>query len=285
MQMSGDISYIERSGPGQVILFLHGIGSNAVSFAPIFELFPKSFRLIAWNAPGYLASKPLGNDWPMPEDYADALTRFLDTQNIEHANVVGHSLGTLMAGAFARSNPERVQSLVLAASANGYKIPVHGQMPTGVAARIEDLNADGPEAFAQARAARLVHEPEKNPGVVETVRQAMAQISPKGYTQAVRMLASGDLPAILAETESEPGFIIGDHDVVTPPAQTHAASAAWQKSHNKAPRIKHIDGAGHAVYQQKPNGFVTAILELTDGERCRSVEPVGIQAAGEAYEH
>src|SRR6056297_2907145 len=242
--VSGDLSYIRRSGSGSVVVFLHGIGSSAASFAPLFGYLPADLSLLAWNAPGYSNSAPLAEDWPMAGDYADALAGLLDRLGHGAVHLVGHSLGTLIAAVFARRSPDRVQSLTLA-----------------VAARLTDLARLGPAAFASARAANLVHEPERHPEIVKSVEAAMAQVNPAGYAQAVRMLASGDLPGDLAHVAARPGFIIGAQDRVTPMAQTLAAADAWEAAMGAHPTVTEIDRAGHAVYLQRPDAFCTALLD------------------------
>lgn len=259
--VSADITYIARPGPGPVVVFLHGIGSNATSFAPIFELLPPRFSLIAWNAPGYSGSAPMAMDWPLATDYADRLGQMLDGLDPGPVHIVGHSLGTLIATAFALRFPERLLSLTLAAAANGYGVPRGGVLPEGVGNRLTELARLGPAAFAHARAGNLVHEPASHPDIVARVEAAMAQVNPDGYAQAVRMLASGDLPGDLARVAARPGFIVGLQDRVTPIAQTRAAARAWEAAQGIRPTITEIDQAGHAVYLQRPGAFCSALLD------------------------
>lgn len=261
IKMSGSLSYIARPGPGPVVVFLHGIGSNATSFAPLFERLPSDLSLLAWNAPGYLHSVPLAADWPMASDYAYALVDLLESLGHGPVHLVGHSLGTLIAAAFARQFPERIQSLTLAAAAKGYGVPRDGVLPATVQARLTDMARLGPAAFASARAANLVHQPHSHPETVHKVEVAMAQVNPHGYAQAVRMLASGDLHGDLVLAPRCPGFIIGAQDRVTPVAQTVAAADTWAAATGVRPKITEIDGAGHAVYLQRPDDFCAALLD------------------------
>jgi pimeloyl-ACP methyl ester carboxylesterase len=256
------ISYLQRPGGGPLVMALHGIGSSAQSFARFLDRFGGQGHLIAWNAPGYLDSTPLKADWPLAMDYAEALERFADSQQIDQMCLLGHSLGCLMAAAFALRCPGRVTHLVLASPALGYQVPVGGVMPEAMQNRLSELAKQGPEDFARARSARLLHAPEKNPQLVEAVFQEMAKINPPGYQQAVRMLASGNLIADMAQLQVEPGFIIGSGDLVTPPEQTYSAAAAWAGQHGHQPAIEEIGDAGHAVYLQKPDEFIERFKKL-----------------------
>lgn len=259
--VSADITYISRPGPGPVVVFLHGIGSNATSFTPVFECLPPRFSLIAWNAPGYSGSAPMDMDWPLPHDCANKLAQMLDGLDLGPVHIVGHSLGTLIATAFALRFPERLLSLTLAAAANGYGVPRGGVLPEGVGNRLTELARLGPAGFAHARAGNLVHEPALHPDIVARVEAAMAHVNPHGYAQAVRMLASGDLSGDLARVAARPGFIVGMQDRVTPIAQTRAAAKAWEAAQGIRPTITEIDQAGHAVYLQRPGAFCSALLD------------------------
>ncbi|MFV0244835.1 MAG: alpha/beta fold hydrolase [Qingshengfaniella sp.] len=265
------IRYRERPGSGPVVVFLHGIGSNAGSFGPILSRLPSGVRGIAWNAPGYGGSRRLALDWPVAADYAEALAGFLDGLGVERAVIVGHSLGTLMGAAFAARDPARVAHLVLASCACGYGVRPGDPLPAGVQKRIDDLLRQGPEAFARDRAARLVFEPENNPDLVEQVRRGMAAVDLDGYPQAVRMLGAGDLPAALRDVHVPTGFIIGVNDQVTPEQQTIDAATAWGQSNARKPMIERIERAGHAVYLQAPDAFIAALGRLA------GLDPLGTQ--------
>lgn len=258
---SGDFTYIAREGAGPVVVFLHGIGSNATSFKSLFDILPAQWHCLAWNAPGYLGSAPLAEQWPLAEDYAAKLAQLLDDLGHGKVHLVGQSLGTLIGAAFARIYPDRLHSLTLASSANGYGIPKGGALPEGARTRLEDLARLGPAAFAKARAGNQVHDAAHHPDLVAKAVAAMAQVEPHGYTQAVHMLASGDLAAAMAHVTIRPGFIIGVQDRITPLAQTVAIADAWEAAHGARPAITEIDQAGHAIYLQQPEAFRDALMD------------------------
>lgn len=259
---SGGITYFERPGSGAVMVFLHGIGSNASSFLPLVEMLAADLRIIIWNAPGYGGSRPLAENWPDAGDYGDALAGLLDRLSAPAATIVGHSLGTLIGAAFAVRYPEQVERLILASCACGYRIPKGRKLPGNISTRIEELELLGPDAFAAERAPRLVFEPRLNPDIVARVRKAMSQVDRSGYAQAARMLASGDLPALMARVRADVGFIIGTNDRVTPEQHPLDAALAWGDVNEKTPKIIRINQAGHAVYLQKPQDFIEALATL-----------------------
>lgn len=266
------ITFSNRLGSGATLMFLHGIGSNASSFAPLFGYLPTEFNLIAWNAPGYMDSEPLQELWPLARDYAEVLALFLEKIEVNKVHLIGHSLGAIIATEFASLFPEKVESLILASAANGYGLAQNDELPTKATSRINDLERLGVSEFARTRARNLIHDPNDNEDLVKAVETTMSQINTKGYTQAVRMLASGNIATKIAETKLYPGFIIGAHDNITPLEQTQRAASEWQSVHRKDPRIITIQGAGHAVYVQKPRAFASALLDLIGYQADRPVD-------------
>lgn len=78
------------------------------------------YRVLAWDMPGYGESPMLAATPADAGDYADALARMLDRAGVEQTILVGHSLGALVAAAFAAKYPQRVLYTVLADVAQGY---------------------------------------------------------------------------------------------------------------------------------------------------------------------
>ncbi|TPG59681.1 alpha/beta fold hydrolase [Roseomonas nepalensis] len=253
------IALLHRSGPDAVppLVLLHGIGSNAESWRPLMGALPEGRALWAWNAPGYGGSAPVAPAAPTPGDYAAALARLLDALGLDRIVLAGHSLGCLFAARFAARHPARVARLALMSPALGYGVTA-GPLPPAVQARIDDLSALGPTAFAERRAARLVHDAPSRPAVLEGVRRAMAAVDPAGYAQAVHALGAGDLLADAARLAMPVLVATGLEDVVTPPDNARRLHAALPNPI----RLAEFPAAGHALPQEFP-AEVAALLAET----------------------
>ena len=122
----------------------------------------------------------------------------LDVIDIPACNLVGHSLGAIMACGFARSEPGRVKSLMIASPASGYGADgtdIQDERRTG---RMSLMNELGPEGLARERHENLLSE-DAPQSVRDRVRNIMAQLRPDGYAQAVELLVNGDIKADAAE--------------------------------------------------------------------------------------
>jgi pimeloyl-ACP methyl ester carboxylesterase len=99
-----------EGGEGPSLLLVHGFGGAAWNFSELAPLLPGR-RLIIPDLPGHGASSPLPA--PTLTGFADVLAEILD----EPVDVLGHSLGGVVALRLAERHPLLVRSLVLAAAA------------------------------------------------------------------------------------------------------------------------------------------------------------------------
>ncbi|GAA0613894.1 alpha/beta hydrolase [Paenochrobactrum glaciei] len=255
---SAGVNYLERKGSGTVVVCLHGIGSNASSFEVLLPYLPDNWRVIAWNAPGYAGSEPLVEEWPLALNYAQALKAFLDRLGVKKCHIFGHSLGTLMASSFAKLYPDMVDKLILASCALGHGVKVGSQLSEQAKARLDDLDNLGADAFAKARAGNLVYQPEKNPQLVERVYQTMRTVSNPGYSQAVHMLASGQLLKDCEHLNVPVSVIVGAQDQITP-LDNNGQVWSVVKKHSRHGFVS-VPDAGHALYQQAPEAVAQFMI-------------------------
>jgi len=261
-EVVGGIAFLRRPGvaAASTLVLLHGIGSNASSFAALAKAMPAGIDVIAWDAPGYGASTSLAGDMPTPRAYADVLAKFLDALGMPRIALAGHSLGALFAGNFAATYPDRVSALALISPALGYGVEPGGALPAGVQSRIDEINELGPAAFAKKRAARLVGNPNARPDVVAAVEQAMGAVHPRGYIQAVHALGAGRLLADVQSIRIPVMVAVGMLDQITPPANAAQLHAALPRSAG----FHQIANAGHAVPQEEPDALATLLARTVD---------------------
>nr|WP_255762599.1 alpha/beta hydrolase [Halomonas alkalisoli] len=234
------------------MVLLHGISSSAGSWAKLAEELP-GYRLLAWDAPGYGESQPLATEVPTAADYAVRLEAWLAALGIERCVLVGHSLGAMMAGAYVAAYPGRVAGLVLADPAQGYGDADEARRDEVYRSRWTQLEAQGPGAFARARAPRLLREV-ADPADIARVEAEMHKLNLPGFIQANWMLAHDRLARYLPAALAVPALVVcGDEDRITPPEDARALASRLAVPYRDIPR------AGHASYIDAPEAFARAL--------------------------
>jgi pimeloyl-ACP methyl ester carboxylesterase len=182
----------------------------------------------------------------------------LDGLGIPACHLVGHSLGTLIAASFAADHPERILSLTLASVAAGQARLPAAEREKALAQRLGDVTELGPRRMAEQRGPRLLA-PAATPEMLRRVVETMAGVHPDGYSQAARMLASGDIKADIPRLPAAMPvqILYGDGDVITPPARNLEVAALRPT----AP-VHVVKDAGHAVYLEQPAHFNSIVSEF-----------------------
>ncbi|EMF0918903.1 MULTISPECIES: alpha/beta fold hydrolase [Providencia] len=239
-----------EAGNGETVILLHGISSGSASW--IYQLTDSSltqqYRLLAWDAPGYLNSRALTTDTPTANDYAEALAAFIDGLDLPQVVLVGHSLGAIMACAFAAKYPQKIKGLFLANPAQGYATKHKTEQRQVYEQRREIVFNSGIEYYAQHRAAALLSSSASEPQI-DWVRQTMRKLNPRGFLAAAWMLAHDDISRYLNLYSGPVQMVVGLDDTITPPEKVHMLA-----QQHSCP-LTYIERAGHASYLDASQPF------------------------------
>ena len=85
------VNYIDE-GEGDVILLLHGWGSNITLFDGIIKTLSPSHRVIAPDMPGFGKTPEPQSAWSV-DDYVDFIIKFIDSLGLKKFSVLVHSFG------------------------------------------------------------------------------------------------------------------------------------------------------------------------------------------------
>jgi pimeloyl-ACP methyl ester carboxylesterase len=245
------------AGEGEpVLVVLHGIGGNAEGWSAQLHEFARHFRVVAWNAPGYCGSTAMRSDAPTLQDYARAVIALFDGLGLQQpVNLLGHSLGGLVASEVAAAYPGRVGRLVLAACSSGHRSYSAEDRARILNARMAFRN-DDPEAYARSRVPNLLSL-HPDPDCVERAVAVLSRLRQPGFAHATRMVSDSDIfehaTRILAPTR----VICGTQDRVTPEALNRQIASAIGGAEYVA-----IEGAGHWSFLEHPTVFNHLVLEF-----------------------
>ncbi|MFI5497915.1 alpha/beta fold hydrolase [Nocardia asteroides] len=258
------ISHVRR-GAGSPIVLVHGLGSRWQIFAPIIDLLATQYEVIAVDLPGFGASPAQLGLRPGPRGYADWLTGWLDTNDIQAPHVVGSSMGGGIALELGRTG---VASAVTAFSPVGfYRQPGLRWVQGSLTAMRAVARVAGPALD------RAVEHPAGRTALLSVMFGKPAQVTPQAARIdlaglagaasfadarddfATYVLAAGDDPGALARIPVTVAW--GTRDLVL----THRTQSARARA--VLPFARHLDlpGCGHLPFSDAPDLCVRTILD------------------------
>lgn len=110
---------VRERGEGHPLLMINGLGGNVDMWGPLEESLSAVARTIAFDSPGTgRSTTPL---WPLSiGSLARIVSRALEDLGYDRVDVLGFSLGGLVAQQLAHHRPSRIRRMCLAASACGW---------------------------------------------------------------------------------------------------------------------------------------------------------------------
>jgi 3-oxoadipate enol-lactonase len=245
-----------------VLVLAHAFPLGALLWEPQLKGALAGWRVLAPDLRGFGGStdERADGDAPVIDDYADDIAGLVRT--VVGAPVVlgGLSMGGYAAFAVMRRTPALVRGLILAdtrATADSLE---------GRAARkamLTLLEREGPHGVALDMMPKLLGATtrEQNPDAAETVRRLIKRQSLHGIRDAiVRMMDRPDSTPLLAEITVPTLVVVGDEDVLTPPADSEAIAAALPNA-----SLVRIAGAGHLSNLEQPRAFAASVESFLAG--------------------
>jgi pyruvate dehydrogenase E2 component (dihydrolipoamide acetyltransferase) len=248
------IQYLKvGEGEGAPVVLLHGFGGDINIWVFNQEALAAEHTVYALDLPGHGGSAKDVGDGDL-DSFVELVAGFLDEMGVEKAHLVGHSMGGGIAGSFALAHPDRVESLVLIASA-GLGEEINGDYIEGFIAanrRKEMKNVLGmlfadPD-LVNRQLIQDVMKFKRLDGVDEALRAVADKVFPDGKQADMPDLSGVEVP-ILA--------IWGREDEIVP--HSHAENLPEHA------RVEVLDDTGHMPQMEAAGKVNRLIGESLDG--------------------
>ena len=239
------------------IVLLHGIGG--ASWAPVLPALAPA-RVLDWPLPGF-AGAPMLAETSFAA-WAGALHDRLDADGIPRIDLIGHSIGGMLALDFALRFPERVRGLVLYATtpAFGGRDPAFAE--AFLAERLAPLDA-GQDMPALAEASiRPMLRPGTPAALADLAVAASAAAPEAAYRATVRCLTTFNRRDDLGHLAAPTLLIAGERDPLAPPRTMERMRDAIRDA-----RLAVLPGCGHLAHLEDPAGFNAAVQGFLRGLR------------------
>ena len=197
--------YYEIHGEGPPLLFIHGLGSSTKDWKAQLDFFAKTYKVIVLDLRGHGQSdKPMGTY--SISLFADDVACLITKLDIQSANVVGISLGGMIAMQLAVYKPELFKSLVVVNSPSEFLQDTF-KAKFQIFLRFFIVKFMGMRWMGKVLAGKLFPKPEQ-----EKIRQDMAESwaenNAKTYWQSTKALLNWSITSQLHKI-SCPTLIIG----------------------------------------------------------------------------
>ena len=136
--------YVEQSGEGTPIIFVHEFAGDHRSWEPQVRYFSRRYRCVTYSARGYDPSDVPSDVEAYSQDRArDDIRAVMDALDIETAHVVGLSMGGFATLHFGLHYPERALSLVVAGCGYGAEPDARAQFNSEAETMADRILAEG----------------------------------------------------------------------------------------------------------------------------------------------
>ena len=239
-----DLHYtLDGPAGAPVVMFLHGLGSSGDDWAHQTAALA-DYRVITVDLPGHHRSPHSGRRLSI-DAMAGTMDRLLSALGIEHAHMVGLSLGGVVALALALRAPDRVASLVLV-NAFAQLRPAGLRAAARGAARVA-MAVLAPMPWLAALVAREAFPSPHQAALRERAALRLAANSRRVYLGCLAALLRFDARARLGSVRCPTLVVAGERDRTVPLAAKSFMAAAIPGA-----RLEVVPDSGHVTAYDQP---------------------------------
>lgn len=243
-------------GSGSPLLLLNGIGLDVSAWGPIADLLARERRLILVDARGTGRSGPAPEPSTTAGMAADALA-LLEHLGVGAVDVLGLSLGGLVAQELALLAPARVRSLVLAATAA--RLPGRTRRALDAWRRLllagTDPDALRREQVAWVLGAATLEDDAATEGILAALAGAPPP-SPRGFSAQAGACLAHDGRDRAARIDAPALVLGGSDDALVPPSATGALARLLPRA-----RLE-VHPGGHAFLLESAGAVAASVLRF-----------------------
>ena len=238
------------------VVFLHGIGGGAPSFAPQMASFAAAgYQPVALDLMGYGTREPV--EAMSFEALAEDVEFAIGEAGLEQPVLVGHSMGGMVVQTLLRRGRGNYRAAVLSCTSPAFGNPAGDFQKRFVADRLEPLDEDYTMATLAPEAADDIMGPSAEPAGRALFVENFAAVPEATYRAAVKCLVTFDERANLPNIKIPILCLAAELDRNAPPP-------VLEKMASKIPGAYYIclSGLGHMPNLEAPAAFDGAIFNF-----------------------
>lgn len=214
-----DPIHIVDEGAGPATVLIHGVGLDLTMWEALLPTIRRGRRLVRYDMAGHGKSTRF-QEPPSLDDFRDQLDEVIEWTGASTVSVVGFSMGAMVALSLAAARPQKVRQLVLLNSV----FVRSDQERDAVRARLGQAESEGPSSLIDAALTRWFTPgiADRSPSAVEAVSERLRTNDARGFLDAYRVFATGDigLRAAAGSIRCPTLIVTGAEDTGSTPAMT-----------------------------------------------------------------
>ena len=234
--MSATIRYAIE-GKGDPITLIHGVGANLESWDEVTQHLKSKFTVLRMDLRGHGLSKPITQNCEL-ENFVEDVLEVINKAGFQKTDLIGFSMGGMVAQLFAITHPEHVNRLALI-SAIANRTPKEKRR---LAKRAKIIREEGVGSVLGASEERWFTEKFRKtyPGKVKKRLDEWLKNDPASYAEAYRIFALSDVGERIKVIPHQTLIMTGENDIGSNPRMANFMHKKIQNSKLIIlPRLRH----------------------------------------------
>ena len=246
-----NISYRYQKFNQQIpIVFLHGFNGNSKSWAYQFDYFKNKRSILAVDAPGFGNSDPAELDML---SISHIVSRLLKSINIIKCDLVGHSMGGMLAQIIASQHNNLINKVILSCTHKGYALPKGSPLREPYRLRLEQRKKMSDKEFGQLRIKKMLPELE-NKEIFNFLSSISEEITEGSIHSGGMAMQTLDTTDYLSKLNQDCLILKGSKDIVVSKERSYELEKLLTHA-----KIIELPNVGHAPYCENADTFNTEV--------------------------
>jgi len=250
--------HIEIVGQGKPLVMLHGWGMHSGVWQPLVKRLSKSYMVYLIDLPGMGNSRPIEpyHLYNLADEVAEVMPGVVD--------IVGWSLGALVAQSIAVQQPDRIRRLILVGSTPCFVNKPDwtlGVDPANFNSFANSVNEDYKNTIMQFLTLQCMKANDARTTIKELRKSFELKPTPTQatLTRALHILLESDLREHASQIRKPTLLVHGDRDTLAPVQAAH-----WMMQQLPMGFLRVMAGAAHAPFLSHSEQFIDALNQFLE---------------------
>jgi len=241
-------------GKGPALFLIHGIGASEDAWRFLLPELLKNFTVITYDLRGHGKSPVTHKDFTFEELILD-LERIREINKINKAHFVGHSLGGMIAPAYANKFPEHTLSIGLLSTVAGRS----KEDKEKIFSIINEMENNGIEKTLSTLTNRWFTDEfiRKNPHIVEQRLKQVLDTDPEVFLNVFKIYANTEIFSLLKNINKPSILLTGENDLGCSPKHNKIMSNKIKNS-----KLVILPKVKHSILIEKPDEVVSSLINF-----------------------